>query len=49
MVGFVSILGVVDIIAAILIAIGDFPYLGFAKYILVAILLIKGIPSLLSR
>ncbi len=45
----VGFLGIVDVIAAILIAIGDFSYLGYAKYIIVAILLIKGVPSLFGR
>jgi len=44
----VKILGIVDITAAIIIATLDVPIIGPLKWILVAILLIKGIPSLMG-
>ena len=45
----VQFLGIIDIIAAVLIGIGDFPKLGYAKFFIVAILLIKGVPSVISK
>jgi hypothetical protein len=44
----VKIMGIADVIAAILLAVADVPVIGKLKWILVAILLAKGIPSLLS-
>jgi hypothetical protein len=44
----VKIMGLTDIIAAILLAATHIPIIGPLKWILVAILLIKGIPSVLA-
>jgi hypothetical protein len=44
----VKVMGIVDVIAAILIAVADIPIIGPLKWILVAILAAKGIPSLLA-
>ncbi len=41
-------LGVVDIVSAIIIASLDVPIIGPLKWLLVAVLLIKGVPSLLG-
>ena len=44
----IKILGLVDVLAAIIIAFLHVPIIGSLKWIIVAILLIKGIPSLLA-
>ena len=44
----VKIMGIVDVVAAILLAVGDIPVIGNLKWILIAVLLIKGVPSLLA-
>ena len=44
----IKILGLVDVLAAIIIAFLNVPIIGNLKWIIVAILLIKGIPSLLA-
>ena len=44
----VKIMGITDVIAAILLAAVSIPIIGPLKWILVAILLIKGVPSLLA-
>jgi hypothetical protein len=44
----VKILGITDIAAAILLAVVNVPIIGNLKWILVAILAAKGIPSLLA-
>ena len=44
----VKVMGIADIIAGILIAAANIPVIGNLKWILVAILLIKGVPSILA-
>ncbi len=44
----VKIMGITDVIAAIILAAMHIPVIGPLKWILVAILLIKGVPSLLA-
>ena len=44
----VKIMGINDVIAAIILAALHIPMIGPLKWILVAILLIKGVPSLLA-
>lgn len=44
----IKILGIVDIIAALIIALIHVPIIGVLKWLIVAILVLKGIPSLLA-
>jgi hypothetical protein len=44
----IKVLGITDVAAAILLAVVDVPIIGKLKWILVAILLVKGVPSLLA-
>ncbi len=44
----VKILGITDVVAAIFLAVADVPIIGKLKWILIAILLVKGVPSLLA-
>lgn len=44
----VKIMGITDVVAAILLAAIHIPIIGALKWILVAILLVKGVPSLLA-
>ena len=44
----VKVMGITDIVAGILLAVADVPIIGKLKWILVAILLIKGVPSILA-
>jgi|GEM_PF-6290466 len=44
----IKILGIVDLLAAIIIAAVHVPIIGAIKWVIVAILLIKAVPSLLA-
>jgi len=44
----VKFLGLIDLSAAIIIALMDIPYIGVLKWLIVAILFIKSIPSLIA-
>ncbi len=44
----VKIMGLTDVLAAIIIACLDVPIIGKLKWILIVILLLKGVPSLLA-
>ena len=44
----IKILGITDLLAAIIIALVDVPLIGMLKWIIVAILVLKAIPSVLA-
>jgi len=44
----VKVMGIVDVLAAIFLAVADVPVIGKLKWILVAVLLIKGVPSMVA-
>lgn len=45
----VNALGIVDLSAAILLAVTDVPIIGQLKWVIIVILIVKGVPSILAN